>query len=111
MAHVQRRRRLTTHGPIEYHGRLILKERTAFKRARTLAGLDEAVTPHVLRHTCATWQRQRGEDIWAVAGFLGTSAKVISETYGHHSPEHLKTAKRRFRGPKLDDQTEKGESQ
>ena len=111
IAHVERWRRITIHGPVEYHGRLILKQRTGFERARILAGLDEAVTPHVLRHTCATWQLQRGEDIWDVAGFLGTTAKVVSETYGHHSPDYLKTAKRRFRGPKSGDQTEKDKPQ
>jgi hypothetical protein len=25
--------------------------------------------------------------IWEVAGFVGTSEKVIRDTYGHHSPE------------------------
>ena len=100
-AHVERWRRITIHGPVEYHGDLIKKEKKGFARARILAGLDESVTPHVLRHTCATWMLQRGISTWEVAGFLGTSEKVIRETYGHHSPNHLKTAKRRFRGHKM----------
>ena len=36
--HLRRWRRITVQGPVEYAGRLILKERRGFKRARELAG-------------------------------------------------------------------------
>jgi hypothetical protein len=51
-----------------------------------------------------------GESIWDVAGWLGTTEKVIRDTYGHHSTEHLKSLKGRFRGRKLGE-TEKGKGQ
>ncbi|MDW9525432.1 tyrosine-type recombinase/integrase [Sinorhizobium meliloti] len=99
--HVRRWRLLTVNGPVEYGGRLILKERRGFARARELAGLGADVTPHILRHTCATWMLQRGIPIWEVAGFLGTSEKIVRDTYGHHSPHHLASAKKRFHGRSL----------
>lgn len=99
--HVDRWRRITVKGPVEYAGRLILKERRGFDRAKLLAGLGSEVTPHVLRHTCATWMLQRGVPTWDVSGFLGASEKMIRETYGHHSPFHLEAAKKRFHGRKL----------
>nr|WP_239025321.1 tyrosine-type recombinase/integrase [Rhodoligotrophos defluvii] len=99
--HLRRWRRLTTNGPVEYFGKLLLKERRAFTRARLLAGLDGDVTPHVLRHTCATWLLQARVPMWEVAGFLGTSEAVIRKTYGHHSPDHLSAARRAFHGRNL----------
>ena len=50
-----------------------------------LAGLGPDVTPHVLRHTCATMLLQRGVSVYDVAGVLGASEDVIRRTYGHHA--------------------------
>ncbi|WP_261334984.1 site-specific integrase [Rhizobium leguminosarum] len=98
LPHVRRWRRITSVGPVEYHGRLIAKERKGFARARELAGLGEDVTPHVLKHTCITWMMQRGVPIWEVAGFSGTSENIIRKVYGHHHPDHLSAATKRFHG-------------
>jgi integrase len=84
-------------GPVSYAGRLILKERRGFARARELAGLGADVTPHVLRHTCATWLLQRGVEVWEVAGYLGTSEDMIRRTYGHFATNHLRRAAATFR--------------
>jgi integrase len=100
-SHVHRWRRITVHGPVEYAGGLIKKERRGWKRARRLAELGEEVTPHIMRRTCITWMLQRSVPIWEVAGFVGASEKMIRDTYGHHSPEHMPAAKRRFRGRNL----------
>ena len=35
---------------------------------------------------------QRGVPIWEAAGFLGMSAEVLQETYGHHHPDFLQGA-------------------
>jgi hypothetical protein len=35
---------------------------------------------------------QRGAPIWEAAGFLGMSAEVLQETYGHHHPDYLQGA-------------------
>lgn len=101
MPHLKRWRSLTQNGAVEYHGRLIRKERKGFERARILSGLDEDVTPHVLKHTYITWAMQRGIPIWEVAGFTGTSEKTIRDVYGHHHPDAMPNAKMRFRGQSL----------
>jgi len=101
LPHLKRWRRLTMVGPVEYAGRLIIKERKGWDRACELAGLGEDVTPHTLKHTCITWLLQNRVPIWEVAGFVGTSEKVIRETYGHHSPDHLNAARTGFSGRSL----------
>jgi integrase len=101
LPHLKRWRRMTVVGPVEYAGRLILKERKGWDRARELAGLGDDVTPHTLKHTCITWLLQNRVPIWEVAGFVGTSEKIIRDTYGHHSPDHLNAARTGFSGRSL----------
>lgn len=50
-------------------------------------------SPHTLKHTAITWMLQSGADMWAVAGFTGTSLKTIESTYGHHAPGYLEAAR------------------
>jgi integrase len=52
----------------------------------------EDVSPHVLRHTCATWLMQRGVPMWEAAGFLGMSRETLERVYGHHHPDYLRGA-------------------
>ena len=79
---------------IEWAGRRVKSIKTGFNAAAGRAGMPE-VTPHVLRHTAATWLAQGGVSIWEVAGYLGHSnTRMVEETYGHHSPEHLAKASR-----------------
>jgi integrase len=93
MPHLRRWRRLSTQYVIEYDGKPIASQlRRAWKGAREMAGLGADVTPHVLRHTCATLMLQNRISTWDVAGVLGTSESVIRKTYGHHSVEHLRRA-------------------
>ena len=96
LPHLKRWRRMTMLGPVEYAGRLILKERRGWDRARELAFLGDDVTPHTLKHTCITWMLQRGVPIRQVAGFVGTTEKVIEKHYGHHSPDYLDAARTAF---------------
>jgi integrase len=93
LSHLRRWRRFTTTHVIEYAGRPInSKERRAWQTARELAGLGPDVTPHVLRHTCATMLLQLGVSVYDVAGVLGASEAVIRHTYGHHAHDHLRQA-------------------
>jgi integrase len=93
MLHLQRWRRLSIQYVIEYDGKPIASQlRRAWAGARAMAGLGSDVTPHVLKHTCATLMLQNRVSTWDVAGLLGTSEAVIRKTYGHHSVEHLRTA-------------------
>jgi integrase len=93
MPHLLRWRRLSRRYVIEYAGRPIRsQERRAWQTARQLAGLGSDVTPHILRHTCATWLLQLGVSVYDVAGILGTTEDVIRRTYGHHAHDHLRQA-------------------
>jgi integrase len=67
----------------------------AFRRNAHAAGMPD-VTPHILRHTAATWQMQLGTDKWQAAGFLGMSVETLERTYGHHHPNHLTAARDAF---------------
>jgi integrase len=73
-------------------GQAVQSVRTAFSHAVELAGLDDDVTPHTLRHTCATWLMRAGVDKWEAAGFLGMTVEMLHRLYGHHHPNHLRTA-------------------
>ncbi len=93
MPHLRRWRRLSTQFVVEYDGKPIASQlRRAWTGARQIAALGADVTPHVLRHTCATLMLQKGVSTWDVAGVLGTSEAVIRKVYGHHAIGHLRTA-------------------
>jgi integrase len=93
LPHLQRWRKHTARYLIEWQGLPIAsQERRAWRRARELARLSTDVTPHVLRHTAATWLLQRGVSVYDVAGVLGCSEQVIRRTYGHHAKDHLRAA-------------------
>jgi integrase len=93
LPHVRRWRRLTACYVIEWHGKPITsQERRAWHQARKMAGLGADVTPHILRHTCATWLLQRGVSLWQVSKVLGTSEDVVRRTYGHHAHDDLRQA-------------------
>lgn len=77
---------------VMWNNKAVKSVKTGFKRACSLAGLGPDVTPHTLRHTCATWLMQAGVPIWEAAGFLGMSPELVEKTYGHHHPDHLKAA-------------------
>lgn len=64
----------------------------AFGNAAKRAGL--VCTPHILRHTCATWQVMRGVPLAEIARFLGDSERMVEKVYGKHSPEYLQRAAR-----------------
>ena len=56
------------------------------------AGLGPEVTPHILRHTCATWLMQSGVNLWDAAGFLGMTVQQLEQGYGHHHPDYQEQA-------------------
>lgn len=76
---------------IEYRGKPILSIKQGFQAAAKRAKLPW-VTPHLLRHTAATWMVQRGVPFEMVAKFLANSKEMIERVYGHHSPEWLRVA-------------------
>lgn len=76
---------------IEYGGLPVASIKTGFRAAVRRAELS-GVTPHVMRHTAATWMVQRNVPIGMIAAWLGDSEHMIQSVYGHHSPEWLKQA-------------------
>lgn len=102
MAHLHRWYRLDmAMGPqtavIRWKGQPIVKERRAWARVVTDAGLGSDVTPHVLRHTCATWALQSGVAAWDVSGLTGMSLKTLERVYGHHDPDYQEGVVTAFR--------------
>ena len=91
---------------VEWNGEPVQDIHKAFGNVVADAGLDADVTPHVLRHTAATWLMQNGVDMWEASGYLGMTVEMLSQRYGHHHPDHLSGAKhgigrRRKLGTKL----------
>ena len=86
------RAKAETQWVVEWAGSRVLRIKNGMKRTADRAGLA-GVTPHVLRHTAATWMAQAGVPLWQVAGFIGHSdAVMVAQVYGHHSPDHLAEA-------------------
>ncbi|MDB5438235.1 MAG: integrase family protein [Caulobacteraceae bacterium] len=52
------------------------------------AGLSDEVTPHWLRHTCATWLMEAGVESRQAAAFTGMTTAVLERHYGHHRPDY-----------------------
>ena len=80
----------TGNNVIEYGGKPIKKIIYGFKDCAKRAGVD--CTPHVLRHTAATWMVEDGIPLREVARMLGDTEETIEKVYGHHSPEYLAKA-------------------
>lgn len=93
IAHLRRMRKRTRRYVIEFNGEKVARITTAWRTARTAAGLGPDVTPHVLRHTAVTWRLLAGVKIWDVANYVGMSEKMVRDTYGHHAPDHLREAR------------------
>ena len=72
------------HGGRPLAGRI----RTGFEGAVRDAGLQEEITPHWMRHTCATWLMERDAKPWDAASFTGMTTKTLEDCYGHHRPSN-----------------------
>lgn len=77
---------------IHRDGKPVHSVRRAWANSRTDAGLSPDIIPHTLRHTTATWGMQNGADVYQFAGFLGMSVKMLNDVYGHHHPDHQRSA-------------------
>lgn len=79
---------------ISWNGAPVAKLRRSWAHVRQAAGLGADVVPHTLRHSAATRLLQEGVSVHEAAGYLGMSATMLDEVYGHHSPHHQKMASR-----------------
>lgn len=68
-----------------------LEPRHPFRAAAKRAKVDK-VSPHVLRHTWATWAAQDGVSLFEIAGVLHDTLATVEKNYAHHCPEHLRGA-------------------
>jgi integrase len=91
LAHLRRWHRLglCRRFAIEWNGDQVKGIEKAFANAVADAGLIGKVTPHVLRHTTATWGMQNGADHGALADYLGMTVEMLRRVYGHHDPNHF----------------------
>ena len=76
---------------VSENGKRLGDIKRGFASACRRAGLS-GVSPHVLRHTCATWLMQGGVPMWEAAGFLGMTRETLEQVYGHHHPDYLRGA-------------------
>lgn len=77
---------------IEWDGAPIKKVRKAFNAAVAAAKL-EGVTPHVLRHTAATWMEEDGVDTGRISRLLGhRDRRTTEKIYSKPRPSALQSA-------------------
>lgn len=80
---------------VEWNGAPVGSVKKAFKSACEMAGLgwyeDGAfktdVSPHVLRHTAATWLMKNGATLTEASDYLGMTEQVLRDTYYHQHPD------------------------
>ncbi len=77
---------------IEWGGKQVGSIKRGFARAVATAKLAD-VTPHVLRHTAASWMAEDGVPMSEIAAVLGHSdSRVTERVYARFSPGHLRRA-------------------
>ncbi len=92
LAHLRRWKRLGYTFPVEWNGRTVKDVDKAFRHVAHAAGMPW-LTPHVLRHTAATWLMFAGVEPMVAAEYLGMSLKTLLENYFHHHPDYLASAR------------------
>jgi integrase len=85
----QARRSTSTH-VIAYRARPIKNPKRAFRLVAKAAGVPK-VTPHILKHTAATWAL-RVTSPWIVSGQLATSMRTLQSVYGKHMVDDQRAA-------------------
>jgi integrase len=94
LAHLERWHRLgiAQHAVVEWNGKPVRSVRKGFAAAVKAAGLPttgpDRITPHVLRHTAASWAMRNGGDAAKIADYLGTIVEILRKVYGHHHPDY-----------------------
>ena len=83
---------------IQWRGRPVRSVARGVAAACRRAGLA-GVTPHVFRHTAATWLAKAGVAIERIAQYLGhTNSAITERVYAKHQPDWLRDAARALAG-------------
>jgi integrase len=88
LAHMRRWRRAGQRYVVEWNGEPIQRITKAHNAAVVTAEMGPEITPHIWRHSVATWLMQAGVDPFKAAGFLAMSVETLLRVYGHHHPDH-----------------------
>lgn len=72
---------------IHYRGAPVKKLRNSWNTVAHAAGATRMDSPHITRHTAATWQMQQGTNLYEAADYLGMTPETLWETYGHRHPD------------------------
>ncbi len=89
-AKVMRRRMSATHAPFTIKQDTFGKQ---WNRVKKTVGLTESeITPHTLRHTCASRLVMSGVSLYEVARWLGHTSISTTQIYAHLAPDHLRGA-------------------
>ncbi len=75
---------------IEFNGKPIKSIKKTFRQLCKDCNIK--ASPHVLRHTAATWLVMDGVPLAEVARLLGDSERTVETVYGKHSPDYLRRA-------------------
>lgn len=69
---------------------------TIVSKAAKRAGIERSVSPHTLRHSCATHLLEGGADLMAVQELLGHADVATTQIYTHLDREYLRRTHREF---------------
>jgi len=81
----------TTPYVIEYGSHHVTDVRAGLRNACKRAGIDP-ITPHVMRHSCATWLAQAGVSTREACRLLAMSEATFNNTYAKYHPDYLRGA-------------------
>jgi integrase len=77
---------------VQYCGRRLQSIKSAWRRLRAAAGLDDDVTPYSVRHSMARELRRRGVPMDQIGQMLGHVRRSTTAIYAPDEPEHLSDA-------------------
>lgn len=87
LAHMRRWRARGQKYVVQWNGHPVVSISKAHRATVRDAGFGPDVTPHVWRHSLATWLMQAGGEPGDVADYLGMSEAVLLRVYRHHRPD------------------------
>ncbi|WP_440870750.1 tyrosine-type recombinase/integrase [Xanthomonas sacchari] len=79
---------------VHWHQRPVASIKTTWRKLRRAALLPAWFVPKTIRHTVATWLRQRGVPAWEVSGLLGHHAGGTTDAYAKFDPTYLGEARK-----------------